>query len=88
MIAEEKYRQQRKAENQRQSSGYNIVRTESQNQNISGLKKDVLLQNTKEEVPLTAMDSEVTVAQTNPVSQSLSQELGGSVQITRFLTRQ
>ncbi|XP_052513126.1 xin actin-binding repeat-containing protein 2 isoform X2 [Budorcas taxicolor] len=78
MIAEEKYRQQREElENQRQgSSGYNIVRTESQNQNISELKKDVLLQNTKEEVPLTGMDSEVTVAQTNPVSQSLSQELG------------
>ncbi|XP_043343904.1 xin actin-binding repeat-containing protein 2 isoform X1 [Cervus canadensis] len=78
MIAEEKYRQQREElEKQRQgSSGYNIVRTESQNQNISELKKEMLLQKTKEEVPLTGMDSEVIVAQTNTVSQSLSQELG------------
>uniref|UniRef100_A0A4W2EX18 Uncharacterized protein n=1 Tax=Bos indicus x Bos taurus TaxID=30522 RepID=A0A4W2EX18_BOBOX len=77
MIAEEKYRQQREElEKQRQgSSGYNIVRKESQNQNISELKKEVLLQKTKEEVPLTGMDSEVTAAQTNPVSQSLSQDL-------------
>ncbi|XP_057602219.1 xin actin-binding repeat-containing protein 2 isoform X2 [Hippopotamus amphibius kiboko] len=80
MIAEEKYRQQREElEKQKQeSSCYNIVKTESQNQKVSELKKEVLLQNTKEEVPLAGMDSGVTVVQTNPVSQtqSLSQVLG------------
>ncbi|XP_060008708.1 xin actin-binding repeat-containing protein 2 isoform X1 [Lagenorhynchus albirostris] len=79
MIAEEKYRQQREElekQKKQESSCYNLVKTESQNQNVSELKKEVLLQKTKEEVPLAGMDSGVTVAQTNPVSRSLSQVLG------------
>ncbi|XP_007466621.1 PREDICTED: xin actin-binding repeat-containing protein 2-like isoform X1 [Lipotes vexillifer] len=79
MIAEEKYRQQREElekQKKQESPCYKLVKTESQNQNISELKKEVLLQKTKEEVPLAGMDSGVTVAQTNPVSQSLSQVLG------------
>ncbi|XP_059962681.1 xin actin-binding repeat-containing protein 2 isoform X1 [Mesoplodon densirostris] len=79
MIAEEKYRQQREElekQKKQESSCYNLIKTESQNQNVSELKKEVLLQKTKEEVPLAGMDSGVTVTQTNPVSQSLSQVLG------------
>uniref|UniRef100_A0A8C9CCD9 Xin actin binding repeat containing 2 n=1 Tax=Phocoena sinus TaxID=42100 RepID=A0A8C9CCD9_PHOSS len=79
MIAEEKYRQQREElekQKKQESSCYNLVKTESQNQNVSELKKEVLLLKTKEEVPLAGMDSGVTVAQTNPVSRSLSQVLG------------
>ncbi|XP_073927121.1 xin actin-binding repeat-containing protein 2 isoform X1 [Castor canadensis] len=71
MIAEEKYRQQREElEKQRQeSSCYNIVKTENQNQNIK-LEKEMLLQKTSEEVPLTRMDSELPVSAFNPDSQS------------------
>ncbi|XP_006201159.2 xin actin-binding repeat-containing protein 2 isoform X2 [Vicugna pacos] len=78
MIAEEKYRQQREElEKQKQeSSCYNIVQSESQNQKVSEFGKEVLLQKTKEEGALHGMDSQVTVAQTNLVSQSLSQVPG------------
>uniref|UniRef100_A0A8D0VMA4 Xin actin binding repeat containing 2 n=3 Tax=Sus scrofa TaxID=9823 RepID=A0A8D0VMA4_PIG len=74
MIAEEKYRQQREElEKQKQeSSCYNIIKRESLNRNISELNREVLLQETKEEVPLSGMDLGVTVAQTNPVPQNLS----------------
>ncbi|XP_037705856.1 xin actin-binding repeat-containing protein 2 isoform X1 [Choloepus didactylus] len=71
MIAEEKYRQQREElEKQKHESSCHIVKAESQNQNVFELKKEVLLQNTNEDVHLPRMDSEIIVAQSNPDSQS------------------
>uniref|UniRef100_A0A667H3P8 Xin actin binding repeat containing 2 n=1 Tax=Lynx canadensis TaxID=61383 RepID=A0A667H3P8_LYNCA len=60
MIAEEKYRQQREEleKQKHESSCYKIVKTESPNQNMSELKKEVLLQKTNEVVPLPGMDSQ------------------------------
>ncbi|XP_004428286.1 PREDICTED: xin actin-binding repeat-containing protein 2 [Ceratotherium simum simum] len=80
MIAEEKYRQQREEleKQKHESSCYNTVKTESQNQNTSELEKEVLLQKTNEEVPLPGTNSGVTVAQPNPDSQRNSQVLGVS----------
>ncbi|XP_012382955.2 xin actin-binding repeat-containing protein 2 isoform X1 [Dasypus novemcinctus] len=74
MIAEEKYRQQRdELEKQKHdSSSYNIVKTESQNQNALELKKEVLVQKTNEDIPL-PRTSGVTMAQSNPDSQSKAQ---------------
>ncbi|KAM5279866.1 xin actin-binding repeat-containing protein 2 isoform 1-T1 [Ctenodactylus gundi] len=67
MIAEEKYRQQKEElEKQRQeTSYYNIVKTESQNQNTSELKQEALLHKTSEEITLPRMGSELTVSQSN-----------------------
>ncbi|KAM8789186.1 xin actin-binding repeat-containing protein 2 isoform 1-T1 [Rhynchonycteris naso] len=77
MIAEEKYRQQREElEKQKHENFCSLVKTECQTQNISGLEKEVLLQKTKEELPLPGMDSGVTVAQPNPDFQSHSQVRG------------
>ncbi|XP_075861740.1 xin actin-binding repeat-containing protein 2 isoform X2 [Microcebus murinus] len=78
MIAEEKYRQQREElEKQKQeSSYYNIVKTQSQYQNTSELKKEIPLQKTNKEVPLSGIDSEHTMAQPIPNSQSNAQALG------------
>ncbi|XP_077010175.1 xin actin-binding repeat-containing protein 2 isoform X1 [Tamandua tetradactyla] len=72
MIAEEKYKQQREEleKQKHESSCYNIIKTESQNQNASELKKEVLLPKANEEVPLSRMDSRISVAQSNPDSQS------------------
>ncbi|XP_070437631.1 xin actin-binding repeat-containing protein 2 isoform X1 [Equus przewalskii] len=77
MIAEEKYKQQREElEKQKHASScYNIVKTESQKQNISELEKEVLLQKTNEEVPLPGMDSGVSLAHPKPDSQRNSQVL-------------
>ncbi|XP_008059471.1 xin actin-binding repeat-containing protein 2 isoform X2 [Carlito syrichta] len=78
MIAEEKYRQQREElkKQKQESSYYNKVITESQNQNMSELEKKMPLQKTNEEVPLSETDSEHTVVQPNPDSQSNAQVLG------------
>uniref|UniRef100_G1L3A8 Xin actin binding repeat containing 2 n=2 Tax=Ailuropoda melanoleuca TaxID=9646 RepID=G1L3A8_AILME len=78
MIAEEKYRQQREEleKQKHESSCYNIVKTESPNQNMPELQKKVLLQKTNEEAPLPGMDSGVTLVQPNPNSQSHPQVLG------------
>ncbi|XP_049743321.1 xin actin-binding repeat-containing protein 2 [Elephas maximus indicus] len=72
MIAEEKYRQQREElEKQKQeSSCYKIAKTESQNQNIVEVEKEVLLQKTNEEFPLPAKGLEITVVQFTPDSQN------------------
>ncbi|XP_027980582.1 xin actin-binding repeat-containing protein 2 isoform X1 [Eumetopias jubatus] len=77
MIAEEKYRQQKEELEKRkhEHSCYNIVKTESPNQNMSELQGEVLLQKTNEEAPLPGMDSGVTLVQPNPNSQSHSQVL-------------
>uniref|UniRef100_A0A5F9DJ01 Xin actin binding repeat containing 2 n=2 Tax=Oryctolagus cuniculus TaxID=9986 RepID=A0A5F9DJ01_RABIT len=77
MIAEEKYRQQREElEKQKQeSSCYNIVKRESQSHNVSKLEKEMPLQKTNEEVPLSGMFSELTVLQPSPDSQSSAQVL-------------
>ncbi|KAK2493624.1 hypothetical protein MC885_016265 [Smutsia gigantea] len=77
MIAEEKYRQQREEleKQKHESSCYNILKAESQNQNISELEKEVLLQTANEEVPLPGVDLGLTEAQSNPDSQSHSQVL-------------
>ncbi|XP_074193490.1 xin actin-binding repeat-containing protein 2 isoform X1 [Rhinolophus sinicus] len=78
MIAEERYRQQREEleKQKQQSSCYNMVKKECQNQNISELEKEVLLQKTNAGVPQTGIDSGVTIAQPNPDSQNHSQALG------------
>nr|XP_036851933.1 xin actin-binding repeat-containing protein 2 isoform X1 [Manis javanica] len=81
MIAEEKYRQQREEleKQKHESSRYNILKAESQNQNISELEKEVLLETADEEVPLLGVDLGLSVAQSNPDSQSHSQVLGVSI---------
>ncbi|XP_010605206.1 xin actin-binding repeat-containing protein 2 [Fukomys damarensis] len=68
MIAEEKYRQQREElEKQRkESTCHNIVKIESQNQKISELEKEMLLEKTNKDTPMFRMDSELTVVQPNP----------------------
>ncbi|XP_029790308.1 xin actin-binding repeat-containing protein 2 [Suricata suricatta] len=60
IIAEEKYRQQREEleKQKHESSCYKTVKTESLNQNMSELKKEVLLQKMNEVVPLPGMDSQ------------------------------
>ncbi|VTJ86247.1 Hypothetical predicted protein [Marmota monax] len=72
MIAEEKYRQQREElEKQRKEMSYcHIVKTESQNQDLSELEKETLLRKINKDVPLPKMDSKLPVAQPNPDSQS------------------
>ncbi|XP_060033748.1 xin actin-binding repeat-containing protein 2 isoform X1 [Erinaceus europaeus] len=84
MIAEEKYRKQREeTEKQKhESSYYNKVKTEIQNQNIAELEMEMLLQNRKEEASLPAMTSEV--APPNPNCQQDSQvvEVGMSNQVS------
>uniref|UniRef100_H0XXD6 Xin actin binding repeat containing 2 n=1 Tax=Otolemur garnettii TaxID=30611 RepID=H0XXD6_OTOGA len=76
MIAEEKYRQQRQElEKQKQeSSYYNIVKTESQHQNIPASQKEI--QKTNKEVLLHETDSACTVIQPVPTSQSNAQASG------------
>uniref|UniRef100_A0A8C5P2D9 Xin actin-binding repeat containing 2 n=1 Tax=Jaculus jaculus TaxID=51337 RepID=A0A8C5P2D9_JACJA len=71
MVAEEKYRQQRKElERQRQeSSSCNTVKTAVQNQLISGLQKEMLPKKTHAVVPLQAVDSKLTGAHPYPDSQ-------------------
>ncbi|XP_045414879.1 xin actin-binding repeat-containing protein 2 isoform X1 [Lemur catta] len=78
MIAEEKYRQQREElEKQKQeSSYYNIVKTQSRHRNTAELEKEIPLQKTNKEVPLSGIDSEGTVVQPIPNSQSSAQALG------------
>ncbi|XP_053453925.1 xin actin-binding repeat-containing protein 2 isoform X1 [Nycticebus coucang] len=78
MIAEEKYRQQRQElEQQKQESPYyNMVKTESQHQNIPALQKEVPLQKTNKEVLLPENNSAYTVMQPVPTSQSNAQALG------------
>ncbi|XP_055236232.1 xin actin-binding repeat-containing protein 2 isoform X1 [Gorilla gorilla gorilla] len=78
MIAEEKYRQQKEEiEKQKQeSSYYNIVKTQSQNQHITEVEKEMPLQKTSEEVSLSGIDSECTMVQPSPGSQSNARILG------------
>ncbi|XP_019512149.1 PREDICTED: xin actin-binding repeat-containing protein 2 [Hipposideros armiger] len=78
MIAEERYRQQREEleKQKQQCSCYNVVKTERQNQNISELEKEVLLQKANAKVSQPGIDSGVTVAQPSTDSQSHSQALG------------
>ncbi|XP_012932385.1 xin actin-binding repeat-containing protein 2 [Heterocephalus glaber] len=78
MIAEEKYRQQREElEKQRkENSNYNIVKKESQNQKMSDLEKEMLLENTKKVTPPPRMNSELTVVQPSPGAQSNAQVSG------------
>uniref|UniRef100_A0A8C9DF99 Xin actin binding repeat containing 2 n=1 Tax=Prolemur simus TaxID=1328070 RepID=A0A8C9DF99_PROSS len=78
MIAEEKYRQQREElEKQKQeSSYYNIVKTQSRHRNTAELEKEIPLQKTNKEVPLSGIDSDGTVVQPIPNSQSSARALG------------
>ncbi|XP_006867069.1 PREDICTED: xin actin-binding repeat-containing protein 2-like [Chrysochloris asiatica] len=72
MIAEEKYRQQREEleKQKHESSCYKTVKSESQNQNILELEKEVLLQKTNEEFPLPEKGSETMVVPCNSDSPS------------------
>ncbi|XP_007945375.2 xin actin-binding repeat-containing protein 2 [Orycteropus afer afer] len=88
MIAEEKYRQQRQElEKQKlESSCYKIVKTESQNQNMIELEKEVLLQKTNEDFPSAEKGSEITVVQSDPDPQSNPKVKGLSTDNQLFTT--